>query len=201
MEKMGYRHLSADSVGHSMLDRDDVQRQLQTVFGEDVVHSGEVQRKLLASRAFSDRENTEKINAILHPPIRCEILKVLECHTEEGVNTCLEAALLCETGLVERCDWSVFLDCPFELRLERVKSREWDKVELKNRDAQQDERLKADATDICWKGPHNLGSLQRFSLLLDIAFRYEKACASKEKAYRALQQTIETTDLYVQRST
>jgi len=190
MRPYGFHHISADSIGHIVLEEKSVQQELQVAFGDDVVIDGEVQRKNLAKRAFIDRAQTEKINSILHPKIRTKILRTLSEHSDDQVDTTLEAALLCETGLVELCDRSIFMTCPFESRLERVKSRGWDERELKNRDAQQDERLKADATDICWESPQDLGSLQRFSLILDITFRYERACSSKEKASWILQQTI-----------
>jgi len=200
LERYGYRHISADALGHGVLACEEVQKEIQAVFGAEVVRHGEVVRALLAERAFKDREMTKRLNAILHPPIRRRIMGLLEQHVAQGVDTCLEAALLCETGLVAQCDWSIFLDCPFETRLKRVGERGWGEAELKNRDAQQDEQLKADATDIRWKGPNQLENLQRFSLFLDIAFRYERACLSKEKAIWVLQYISQNKEIYVQRS-
>jgi len=196
-QKLGYRHISADAIGHTVLGERPIQEKLAEAFGEDVIDERVVNRPLLAERAFVDLVHTEIINGILHPRIREVILGELQRHSEEKVDSCLEAAILCETGLVDVCDWSVFLDCPFELRLSRVASRNWSEEELKKRDAQQDERLKADASNVRWKGPHTLGSLQRFSLLLDIVFRYERACSSKENAGWVLQQLSKNEEIYV----
>ena len=63
---------------------------LAKAFGEDILENGELNRRLLASRAFSSRENTEKLNSVTHP----EITKRVKQKIEEAFKNGKRAAVL-----------------------------------------------------------------------------------------------------------
>ena len=90
-----------------------VYRQITDTFGEISVcgADGELDRKLLSGKVFSDPKNREKINAIVHPAVKDEILRLRAEYEKEGFSFFfLEAALLIEEGYQKICDelWYVY---------------------------------------------------------------------------------------------
>ncbi len=98
---------------------------LAETFGEDILENGELNRKLLASRAFSSRENTEKLNAVTHPEITKRVKKRIEEAFKNGKKAAvIDAAALFESGEDRLCDFTVAVICPEEIRLERIMKRD-----------------------------------------------------------------------------
>lgn len=95
-------------------------------FGKDIVkYSGEVDRKLLASRAFSDRTETEKLNAITHPVIREKTLEEIEIAKIEEYEVCvIDAAALLESEIKNDCSFIAVVFAPADVRLKRIIERD-----------------------------------------------------------------------------
>lgn len=98
---------------------------LAEAFGEDILDNGELNRKLLAERAFSSRENTEKLNAATHPEITKRVEKRIEEAFKSGKKAAvIDAAALFESGEDKLCDFTVAVICPEEIRFERIMKRD-----------------------------------------------------------------------------
>ncbi|MBF0197759.1 MAG: dephospho-CoA kinase [Planctomycetes bacterium] len=151
LEQLGAAYISADALGHEILEEVEIQKQLQGVFGDDVVKKGVVDRALLANRAFP-AGRADELNAICHPAIHKRIItKIAELSSNALI--VLEAAILFEAGFDEVCSTSLFVKTPFEIRLERVKkTRNWSERELKSRDSCQNELLKGSKADLVING-------------------------------------------------
>lgn len=98
---------------------------LAEAFGEDIIEEGVLNRKLLAKRAFSSRENTEKLNAVTHPEITRRVKERIEKAFLEGKKAAvIDAAALFESGEDKLCDFTAAVVCPEEIRLKRIIERD-----------------------------------------------------------------------------
>jgi dephospho-CoA kinase len=98
-------------------------RALAAGFGDGVLApDGTLDRARLARLAFASKQATERLNAILHPPLVAELIRRLEereSACERGV-TVVEAALLAEWDVLDLFDLIVVVRSPLEVRLSRL---------------------------------------------------------------------------------
>ncbi len=99
---------------------------LAAVFGEDILNQdGSLNRKLLASRAFANRENTLKLNRITHPVITRLVKKKIEQAEKRGERAAvIDAAALLESGIAPLCKLIAVITAPEEERLGRIMRRD-----------------------------------------------------------------------------
>lgn len=99
---------------------------LAQIFGEDIIDScGELDRKLLAKRAFADTESTEKLNAVTHPYINSLFKDEIEKAVGLGFNTAvIDAAALLESDCRLLCEKIAVVTAPTQIRLERILKRD-----------------------------------------------------------------------------
>ena len=121
-------------------------------FGGDIIKADKtLDRRLLASRAFADREGAQALNDITHPAItalaRERILQAQESGFEIAV---LDAAVLLASPLKYDCDVIICVCAPEQERLERLLKR--DKIErdeiIKRMSAQTQEEYYRKNSDI-----------------------------------------------------
>ena len=90
--------------------------------GEEVYSGGVLNRKLLADFLFSNANNAQCVNAIVHPAVWSDFLrwaKVQQCPL-----VALESAILFECGCNARMDYVLFVDAPEDVRLHRAMQRD-----------------------------------------------------------------------------
>ncbi|MEY8578075.1 dephospho-CoA kinase [Corynebacteriaceae bacterium 6-324] len=97
-------------------------QELADVFGADILEpSGELNRQLLAQRAFADRETTDKLNAITHPRIQQRTQELFDEYREKDVEAVIfDMPLLVDNGLDRAMDWVIVVDVAAEERIRRV---------------------------------------------------------------------------------
>ena len=118
--------LLADEVAHVLMKKGtDCYRQIRETFaGEDLYTTdGEFDRKKLAEVIFQDESCREKINGIVHPAVKQEILNQVEQERNKGQISyfILEAALLIEDGYDKICDELWYIHTTEEVRRKRLK--------------------------------------------------------------------------------
>ena len=102
-------------------------------FGPEFFVDGRIDRQKLGRYCFDNEERTQKLNSILHPLIFAEIEAQLEKYKDEPI-TVLDAPLLIESGLYERCDKVLVVSCPKEKRIVRaIKRSNLPKLEVQKR--------------------------------------------------------------------
>lgn len=118
-KELGFNVVDADAAAKKAAEKNSpLLPLLAAAFGQDIIKNGELQRQLLADRAFKDKESTEKLNSIMFP----EILKIC---TEQAKYPCVfDASQLFESGANELCARVVCVCAPEELRLERILRRD-----------------------------------------------------------------------------
>lgn len=133
LEKSGYYHIDADRVARDAINADKgVIAALSREYGADIVlPDGTVDRKLLAKRAFSSKQNTERLSEITHPTVVKYIRDIILQKEKENIpGVTVDAIGLFESGLAEICDTNVCVVAPEEIRLDRIIKR--DKISLES---------------------------------------------------------------------
>ena len=127
LSKHGFAIIDADKIARSVTEKGSpALAELAAAFGSDIIDkSGELNRKLLAKRAFSDSKSSDLLNSITHP----HILKLTEDKIEEYIKSgksriVFDAALLFESGSDSFCDFTAAVVAPTETRLKRVMRRD-----------------------------------------------------------------------------
>jgi dephospho-CoA kinase len=145
----GAHVIDADAVGHEVLDRPEVRRQVLSRFGSRVLDSssatgvldgGLIDRKALASIVFADQDALHALEAILHPRMLREFKASIDRLAKKGQVPAivLDAAILLEAGWDALCSLVVFVEAPLPLRQERVaRARGWTAEDLRVREAVQ----------------------------------------------------------------
>jgi len=127
LEKFGYGIVDADEVSRLVTEKGSpVLFGLQGAFGTDVVDDdGNLNRKLLAERAFADAESTKKLNDLLHPEILRLIRKKVNGKFYSGYEgVVIDAPQLFESGLNKECTVILSVTAPEEDRLVRIMERD-----------------------------------------------------------------------------
>ena len=133
----GLVHVDADAHARTVAEDPAVLQQLSALLGAAVVAGGRLDRQAVAAVVFRDAAARQRVEAILHPPIRARILADLHAARAAGRSVLLDAPLLLEGGLIDLCDHVVFVDAPDDVRRARAAARGWDAAELQRREAAQ----------------------------------------------------------------
>lgn len=97
--------------------------QIVKLLGDDILQSdGCIDRKKMASIIFSDEKLCEKVDAIIHPLTRSEVVRRLKAANDAGVYeyAFIEAALLIEAGYDSICEEFWYIYVPDEERIKRL---------------------------------------------------------------------------------
>ena len=128
---MGSPVLDADAVYHSLIDRETpCTRALAEVFGNEILSdSGGVDRRRLSAIVFCggerEKERLALLNKITHPFVLegCYLwLEEQRCAGADAV--VLDAPLLIESGLHQKCDHVIAVLAPQALRTSRIMERD-----------------------------------------------------------------------------
>ena len=126
LEKLGGCIIDADAVYHGLLAENvNLRRDLEERFGPLTDEQGNFQRKKLGAVVFADPKAMDDLNAITHRYIDQAICGLLEEAEQEGKPAAaIDAIRLFESGLSQRCQTSVAITAPPEIRVRRIMARE-----------------------------------------------------------------------------
>ncbi len=108
---------------------------------------GEIDRKKLAALAFSNAEEAQKLNALIHPIVLAEEARMMSEAEERGSDGIyvVEATLLLEAGGRQRYDKIIVIDVAPDVQIERAIGRGMTRADVTSRIAHQmprEERLR-----------------------------------------------------------
>ena len=139
--ELGCAVFDSDAAVRDAYERADVRQALRDWWGEGVIRpDGSVDRRAVGARVFADAAVRGRLEGLLHPLVAGERDRLMaESARDPAVRAYVwDTPLLFETGLDSACDAIVFVDTPYDVRLERVKtSRGWDAAELDRREKSQ----------------------------------------------------------------
>lgn len=114
----------ADDRAKRILDIDgEVQNKIKTLFGENSIVNGTVDRKLIARESFGYPKILEQLNAIIHPVVSTDFEK-WKTDNISAPYVVKEAAILFESGSHFGCDKIILVSAPLETRIDRVMKRD-----------------------------------------------------------------------------
>jgi len=144
--------VDADALASEALEDAARDGRLEGTLGPGFVEDGRPDRARIARAVFADAALLRKLEALLHPPCRRRIEAALAAHARgEGPDLLvLDAALLVETGLDDRCDALWYVEAPPAARARMMAMRGVTQAEIARREAQQEppERKRARATRV-----------------------------------------------------
>lgn len=115
----GFKIIDCDKIAHELTAKNaPILAELASEFGEDIVKNGELDRKLLASRAFDTKEHTKKLNSILHPAI------AEKCKEDAQGLTVLDASQLFEANMQNDCYKVIGVLADEDVRIKRIIARD-----------------------------------------------------------------------------
>lgn len=99
---------------------------LCAAFGNDILlPDGSLDRKGLAKKAFSSKENTALLNSVTHPFIKSRFEDFISAAEKSGFRTAvIDAAALLESDCKDLCGKIAVVHAPEEIRLQRILERD-----------------------------------------------------------------------------
>ncbi len=122
-EDKGYYVINCDQTARRATEDMKCLKALATAFGEDILKSdGTLDRKILAQKAFINREQTELLNKTIFP----FITRLLENEIENTENNkiLLDAPTLFESGINAICSAVIAVLADTDIRLRRIMKRD-----------------------------------------------------------------------------
>ena len=121
-EKRGFFVIDADKVAHKVMDKGtECLKEVITFFGTEYLNDdGTLNRKKLGSLVFNNKEKLEKLNEITHK----YIIKEIKFLSQKDENVIIDAAVLFESDLKNLCNKTIFVSCPFDIRVKRIMERD-----------------------------------------------------------------------------
>jgi dephospho-CoA kinase len=101
--------------------------------------NGDVDRSAIARKIFNMPSERARLERLIHPIVNENRAHLMKAAAQDPAIKAYvwDTPLLFETELNKHCDAVVFVDTPYEVRLERVKGRGWDEIQLKQRENSQ----------------------------------------------------------------
>ena len=129
LRKMGYSVYDTDSEAKRIIVEDaTVREQITALFGPEAYKDGVYQTVFVAQQVFADKTLLARLNAIVHPAVREDILRRFTSPPirgeSEGGLLFIECAILYTAHLDELCDKVVVVTAPEEVRLARTIARD-----------------------------------------------------------------------------
>ena len=123
-EKLGIDIVDADEVARDVVALgSEGLKEIENRFGNSILlEDGNLNRAALREKVFSDIDEKNWLNNLLHPLIR---LRMQHLISESTSPYCiLSVPLLVENKLTEMCNYVVVVDCPEKMQLERALRRD-----------------------------------------------------------------------------
>ncbi len=126
LRELGFFIVDADKTAHDALELPEVRNELREAFGESIfAEGGMVDRSALAAAAFSAKESTEALNAIVHPRVFESMLAKAQCALSQGrEHVVFDVPLLFESGFERYCDRVICVVADDETRFGRIMRRD-----------------------------------------------------------------------------
>lgn len=140
LRQMGYEVYDTDSQAKRLIVEDaHIREQITELFSPEAYQDGIYQTAFIAQQVFADKTLLARLNAIVHPAVRHDILKKFRS-TFELLNSSsaasepselffIECAILYTAHLDELCDKVVVVTAPEEVRLTRTIARDHSNVD------------------------------------------------------------------------
>lgn len=185
LAELGAWILDADAISREVVEPGtEGLKAIAAEFGEKVIMpDGTLDRKALGAEVFGDPQKLERLNGILHPIIKAEMLRraaeIEEQHPEDIV--IFDVPLLIESGWQDVADEVWLVSAPIEQRIRRIAMRDGldEKQAMERISAQMTDEQKAKYADVII---NNGGSIQELEERVTKLYAERKYGKKEEKA-------------------
>ncbi|MDK4290897.1 dephospho-CoA kinase [Corynebacterium pseudodiphtheriticum] len=126
LQEHGFPIVDADLIAREIVEPGQpALAELAKEFGEDILNAdGSLDRGLLASRAFTTKDTTQRLNDITHPRINQRTQELLDEARENGAEAVIyDMPLLIDKGLHKDMDATIVVHAAEHVRLERLTTK------------------------------------------------------------------------------
>lgn len=185
LAELGAWILDADAISREVVEPGtEGLKAVAAEFGEKVLlPDGTLDRRALGAEVFGDPQKLERLNGILHPIIKAEMLKraaeIEEQHPKDIV--IFDVPLLIESGWQDVADEVWLVSAPIEQRIRRIAMRDGldEKQAMERISAQMTDEQKAKYADVII---NNGGSIQELKERVTKLYAERKYGKKEEKA-------------------
>lgn len=124
LDRLGANVINVDQIGHELQETNEVIELINQTFA-GVVTDGVISREKLGKIVFSSKEELQKLNDIMYPRMKEEILNRLV----DGINV-VDMAILFESGFDTLCDSIAVVHSSVENQIKRMEKRGYDKAKI-----------------------------------------------------------------------
>jgi dephospho-CoA kinase len=117
----GFKIIDADKIAHQMLDRN--VEKIADLFGSEFISGGKVDRKKLGSVIFSNDTERKKLEALLHPLIKKEIMEQSRLCEQKEIPYIVDIPLFYEKSNY-KIEEVVVVYCEPQQQIQRLLDRE-----------------------------------------------------------------------------
>lgn len=115
-------YIADDEAKKLMNSSEAVKQKIIREFGAEVYAGGELDRKLLASKVFHDKQKLEILNGIVHPEVERHFKTWVA--NQNAPYVVYEAAILFEKGGYKKCDFTILVTADLEEKINRLINRD-----------------------------------------------------------------------------
>jgi len=126
LQEHGFPIVDADLIAREIVEPGQpALAELAKEFGEDILNAdGSLDRGLLASRAFTNKDTTQRLNNITHPRINQRTQELFDEARENGAEAVIyDMPLLIDKGLHKDTDATIVVHAAEHVRLERLTTK------------------------------------------------------------------------------
>lgn len=126
LQEHGFPIVDADVIAREIVEPGQpALAELTKEFGEDILNAdGSLDRGLLASRAFTNKDTTQRLNNITHPRINQRTQELFDEARENGAEAVIyDMPLLIDKGLHKDMDATIVVHAAEHVRLERLTTK------------------------------------------------------------------------------
>lgn len=126
LQQHGFPIVDADLIAREIVEPGQpALAELTKEFGEDILNAdGSLDRGLLASRAFTNKDTTQRLNNITHPRINQRTQELFDEARENGAEAVIyDMPLLIDKGLHKDMDATIVVHAAEHVRLERLTTK------------------------------------------------------------------------------
>ncbi len=169
LKQNGIPVINVDDVSKKLLESDKaIIEKIKKTFGKESFINGKPDKKFLAEKVFSNPENVEKINSIIHPKVIQKVNILADDILKDNDIAAAEAALIYEAKMENNFDFVVLITAPEEVRMKRKMSSEKYSAEqfVKRNENQIPDDEKAQAADFVFENNGSKDDLKNKASLL-----------------------------------
>ena len=100
LKEASFETLETDRLAHQLMaKREELHGEIVAAFGEKILlESGEINRFSLAEEVFEDEQKLERLNELIHPRVKAEMVRWMKRCSDAGGLAAVEVPLLFECG-------------------------------------------------------------------------------------------------------